>query len=250
MQIALGLFISPPVLQALSRPRFATRRNTLCGFSLLTFAAIVIRLELAALLVPFALENLLQGSVGFVELAGTGIVSAAISLGTRCSLNTFCVSDKWHKLILDPLAVTTISVDSYFWQSSEWLWPEGHAFLFNVVEGRSSDWGVSRSPSREAFAELTRRILSDLAASVLFHLGASPAPPPVSPPGDRLLLARSPVSSAASAVHRLCRSLEPAQAQRMALYRLRRSRLHGRGRRRGRRPRSFVRSSPPHTIYF
>ncbi|KAG0657084.1 dolichyl-P-Man:Man(7)GlcNAc(2)-PP-dolichol alpha-1,6-mannosyltransferase [Rhodotorula mucilaginosa] len=120
VQVALGLFVSPPTLQALSRPRFETRRNILVGFALLTFAAIVIRLELIALIAPFALENLLQGSVGLVELAVTGTVSALLSLGA------------------------SIGVDTYFWQQREtWLWPEGYAFWFNVVEGKSAEWGVS-----------------------------------------------------------------------------------------------------------
>ncbi|GAA5883193.1 hypothetical protein JCM3774_002415 [Rhodotorula dairenensis] len=119
VQVALGLYISPPTLHALSRPRFETRRNTLAAFALLTFAALVIRLELVALIAPFALESLLQGSVGFFELAATGIVSALLSLAA------------------------TVGIDSYFWQSETWLWPEGHAFWFNVVEGKSLDWGVS-----------------------------------------------------------------------------------------------------------
>jgi hypothetical protein len=88
VQVALGLFVSPPTLQALSRPRFETRRNILVGFALLTFAAIVIRLELIALIAPFALENLLQGSVGLVELAVTGTVSALLSLGAFPSLSS------------------------------------------------------------------------------------------------------------------------------------------------------------------
>lgn len=88
MQVALGLFVSPPTLQALSRPRFETRRNILVGFALLTFAAIVIRLELIALIAPLALENLLQGSVGWVELAVTGTVSALLSLGAFPSLSS------------------------------------------------------------------------------------------------------------------------------------------------------------------
>lgn len=98
VQIAMGLFISPPVLQALAKPRFATRRNTLLGFAILTFAALVIRLELLALLVPFALENLLQGSVGFVELAGTGIVATAASLGESAVLFSRCA----HSVLTRP----------------------------------------------------------------------------------------------------------------------------------------------------
>jgi hypothetical protein len=36
---------------------------------------------------------------------------------------------------------STIMIDSYFWK--QWpLWPELHGILFNVVQGKSSEWGV------------------------------------------------------------------------------------------------------------
>lgn len=34
-------------------------------------------------------------------------------------------------------------VDSFFW--GRWTWPEMEAILFNVVEGKSEEWGVSDS---------------------------------------------------------------------------------------------------------
>jgi hypothetical protein len=42
--------------------------------------------------------------------------------------------------------VSTVMIDSYFWK--RWpLWPELHGILFNVVQGRSSEWGVrDRAP--------------------------------------------------------------------------------------------------------
>ncbi|KAJ7715223.1 glycosyltransferase family 22 protein, partial [Mycena olivaceomarginata] len=36
----------------------------------------------------------------------------------------------------------TVSVDSYFW-GQPYLWPEWHSIYFNVVEGKSADWGTS-----------------------------------------------------------------------------------------------------------
>jgi len=36
---------------------------------------------------------------------------------------------------------STVVIDSYFWK--QWpLWPELHGILFNVVQGKSSEWGV------------------------------------------------------------------------------------------------------------
>lgn len=37
----------------------------------------------------------------------------------------------------------TVSVDSHFWRTS--VWPELHSLLFNVVEGKSVNWGVRGS---------------------------------------------------------------------------------------------------------
>lgn len=34
-----------------------------------------------------------------------------------------------------------MGVDSYFW--GRWVWPEGEAILFNVLQGHASDWGTS-----------------------------------------------------------------------------------------------------------
>jgi hypothetical protein len=46
-------------------------------------------------------------------------------------------------------AVTTVIVDSYFWD--HWpLWPEFAGFYFNVYQGKSSEWGVSRFYSLHA----------------------------------------------------------------------------------------------------
>ncbi|GAA5895619.1 hypothetical protein JCM8208_005282 [Rhodotorula glutinis] len=119
VQIALALFVCPPALSSISSPRRSTRLHLLSAFSLLTFTAVVVRLELAALVAPFALEHLARGLVGVRELLVTGVGSAAASIAL------------------------SVVVDSYFWQSPTWLWPEGEAFLFNVVEGKSADWGVS-----------------------------------------------------------------------------------------------------------
>lgn len=41
-------------------------------------------------------------------------------------------------------AAVSIPVDSLFWQ--RWTWPEAESILFNVVEGKSSDWGVRLFP--------------------------------------------------------------------------------------------------------
>ncbi|KAF9001544.1 Alg9-like mannosyltransferase family-domain-containing protein [Cyathus striatus] len=37
----------------------------------------------------------------------------------------------------------TVAVDSYFWSSESPLWPEFAGIWFNIVEGKSAEWGVS-----------------------------------------------------------------------------------------------------------
>ncbi|KAJ2382240.1 hypothetical protein GGI05_005716, partial [Coemansia sp. RSA 2603] len=39
------------------------------------------------------------------------------------------------------LVALSTAVDSALWQRA-WLWPEAHAFVFNVVHGRSAEWGT------------------------------------------------------------------------------------------------------------
>ncbi|KAJ1724327.1 dolichyl-P-Man:Man(7)GlcNAc(2)-PP-dolichol alpha-1,6-mannosyltransferase [Coemansia erecta] len=40
------------------------------------------------------------------------------------------------------LAALSTAVDSALWRRA-WLWPEAHAFVFNVVRGRSAEWGTA-----------------------------------------------------------------------------------------------------------
>ena len=48
----------------------------------------------------------------------------------------------------------TVLVDSYFW--NQWpLWPELYSIYFNVLQGKSSEWGVSTSPYLQQNSELT-----------------------------------------------------------------------------------------------
>ncbi|KAG7089167.1 hypothetical protein E1B28_010872 [Marasmius oreades] len=94
-------------------------RNVYTAISLLTFAGVVYRAELALLLAPISLQALYQGSCSLTGLAKCGIITGAVSIAL------------------------TASVDTYFWQSPNPLWPELSGLYFNVIQGKSSEWGTS-----------------------------------------------------------------------------------------------------------
>lgn len=103
-------------------------RARLAGLAGLALIACTLRLEVLGLAAPAYLWAWLSGRVSF---------SRAVILGaTSCALG----------------AALSISVDSYFWSFvardrlpglGRYVWPEVSALFFNVVEGRSSEWGVA-----------------------------------------------------------------------------------------------------------
>jgi hypothetical protein len=75
-------------------------------------------------------------------------------------------------LIFPP--VLTITVDSYFWNRYP-LWPEFSGIYFNVVEGKSAEWGV-----RTFYPAANSLVLNfhplDLPAAHLYHVVSAQAP--------------------------------------------------------------------------
>ena len=68
----------------------------------------------------------------------------------------------------------TIVVDSYFWNNYP-LWPEFSGIYFNVVEGKSAEWGV-RTLSPAANSPVLNFYPLDLSAAYLYHLVSAQAP--------------------------------------------------------------------------
>ncbi|GAA6038755.1 hypothetical protein JCM8097_002384 [Rhodosporidiobolus ruineniae] len=120
VQIAFALLVTPPALtNRTASPRQSTKRTLATAFALLTFAAVVIRLELVALIASFALEHLVRGTLSLVELIEVGLLAGGASLAL------------------------TVAVDTLLWRAPTWLWPELAAARFNIIEGKAADWGVS-----------------------------------------------------------------------------------------------------------
>lgn len=124
----------PGVLTALALvlPRgLAHERSHLAGVALLTALCVIVRLELLGLLAAVGLYLVHSRVHGWrydtdphpfesvAKLAGTAQASLTLS------------------------AAASALVDSHMWRAKVWLIPEIEAARFNVVEGRSAEWGVS-----------------------------------------------------------------------------------------------------------
>jgi alpha-1,6-mannosyltransferase len=97
----------------------STSRSYRLSLYLLTFAGVVFRSELAILVATITLYLFATRSISISDvIIPAGLAGAIIGL------------------------LTTVSIDSFFWQSTP-LWPEWTAFYYNTVQGHSSDWGVS-----------------------------------------------------------------------------------------------------------
>ena len=85
----------------------------------LIFAAAIFRAEVAVLLVCVA-ASMMYASGNVLDFMLKNTIPCMIAFGVALAL--------------------TVGIDSYFWQ--RWLWPEFEGFYYNVVEGRSSNWGT------------------------------------------------------------------------------------------------------------
>ncbi|CAJ2500918.1 Uu.00g037710.m01.CDS01 [Anthostomella pinea] len=104
----------------------------------LTIATAVFRSELAILLVTTTLYCLLVHNIPLNSIIPALLVFFVFSL------------------------VTTIPIDSYFWQKP--LWPELWGFYYNALLGSSSDWGVS--PWHYYFTSALPKILTNPLSSI------------------------------------------------------------------------------------
>ncbi|MCJ1478997.1 dolichyl-P-Man:Man(7)GlcNAc(2)-PP-dolichol alpha-1,6-mannosyltransferase [Lambiella insularis] len=114
------------------------------GLVLLTVVGIVFRSEIAILLGCHTVWLLLQQRLSLRNVVASGLVGLVIGLGL------------------------TVPIDSFFWQKLP-LWPEFTGFMFNIMQGRSTDWGTS--PFHYYFTSaLPRLLLNPLAYQVCIPL--------------------------------------------------------------------------------
>ncbi|PWN32366.1 uncharacterized protein FA14DRAFT_175171 [Meira miltonrushii] len=126
--------ILPIVNLALAFSLADSRSNTrkYAGLFLLTVSAVIARLEIVGLIIPIALMIASDGIRSFVKVAQTGLSAGIFALAISVPLDTYMWGRPFH--LWNPLNLN--SVKGY-------AWPELEAILFNVVEGKSSEWGVS-----------------------------------------------------------------------------------------------------------
>ncbi|GAA96287.1 glycosyltransferase family 22 protein [Mixia osmundae IAM 14324] len=110
----------------------ARRLDSAVGILMLTFAAFALRFELLALLGPVLIAGIVRQHFDFWHVFFTGQVAAILSVAA------------------------TFAIDTYFWQRT--VWPEAASVLFNVVENKSQDWGVS--PPLAYFTTLMPKMLT------------------------------------------------------------------------------------------
>ncbi|CBQ67742.1 related to ALG12-alpha-1,6-mannosyltransferase [Sporisorium reilianum SRZ2] len=111
---------------------------------LLTFSAVVLRLEIVAMLIPVGLFLLHGGKLSLWKGLKTGIIASACSVFVTTAIDTYFWQDLTESKARGIFRVLASSLQNLATGDQPHpLWPELHALLFNVVEGKSSEWGVS-----------------------------------------------------------------------------------------------------------
>ena len=99
---------------------------------MLTITGVIFRSEIAILLISHTVWLLYNRRLSPIDAITAGIIGLAIGLSL------------------------SVPVDSFFWQKIP-LWPEFSGFVFNVVEGKSLEWGTS--PFHYYFTSTIPRLL-------------------------------------------------------------------------------------------
>ncbi|KAJ7072884.1 glycosyltransferase family 22 protein [Mycena amicta] len=125
-----------------------SQRSVSTSIALLVFSAVVFRAEIAALAAALLVQSLYLGHISFRRAFAVGAISSLASIAL------------------------TVSVDSYFW-GQPYLWPEFHSIYFNIVEGKSVEWGVSPVHAYLT-SHLPKLLLSALPLSVFAVFSSAP----------------------------------------------------------------------------
>ncbi|AAS50408.1 AAR043Cp [Eremothecium gossypii ATCC 10895] len=148
------------------------------SIGLLSFTAVVFRLELGAMCIGLALAALVARKVSVMEIIRFGIIGSGVGLGLSAT------------------------IDSYFWGRS--CVPEMDAFVFNVIGGQSAKWGTE--PLLAYFTRYLPRLFFPPMVTVFCIAGVRIASTPF-----RIVFA-------ASLIHIMLLSLQPHKEWRFIIY--------------------------------
>ena len=96
---------------------FWLRNSHFISIAVLAFAGLVVRCDTILVVIPMGIFMLFVERIRIVKAVVVSVVA---------SLSSIAVS---------------VAIDSWFW--GRWCWPEMEVLLFNTVQNRSGDWGVS-----------------------------------------------------------------------------------------------------------
>lgn len=121
-------------------------KDVLLGLAVLTSTATIFRPELAALLIPLGFQSVFLFPSKSPRHASFSKSVIACSLSVMAGLvitgtvDKYFWADQWNLSSTSPASTSSIvSLISKY----PFLWPEGQGFVFNVLHGKSSDWGTS-----------------------------------------------------------------------------------------------------------
>lgn len=102
------------------------------GLFLLAASAVISRFEIVGLIIPIAFITASEGLRSFIKVVQIGLLAGISALVISVPLDTHMWGRPFH--FWNPLNYDSIK---------GLAWPELEAILFNVVQGKSSEWGIS-----------------------------------------------------------------------------------------------------------
>ncbi|KAI4525912.1 hypothetical protein K525DRAFT_233909 [Schizophyllum commune Loenen D] len=135
-------------------------KRTRRAINLLTVGGVLFRAELALLLAPITLHALLSGRISFRTAISTGIHAAIASLALTVAIDTAF----WRPILSSKASPfdwwTSISPIQFClrYLGAAPVWPELASIYYNVVLGRSADWGTS--PATHYLTALLPKLLT------------------------------------------------------------------------------------------
>ena len=134
----------PKTSSTLGSIRASWRKPIYPSISTLALTAVVFRAEVVLLLVSYALLCLLSHRFDIISMIGAGVVGTVAGL------------------------LIAVPIDSLMWQRP-FVWAELEGFLFNVLNGKSSEWGTS-PPTYYFLNALPRLLLNPMSLAIYIPL--------------------------------------------------------------------------------